>query len=187
MPVHLHEHIEVVQPTTAFARLKSLKSTIHSFSKVTGQIEVQTNTPVVSASGISVDPSCNNTITVTCLKELYNASGVVPSATINNSFGITGYLGQFANFADLQSFYELEVPEAVNTSFNVISVAGKPLVESYKFLTLIHTQVVRIINLFLKPVMRQVCHQFTCFPSPPPPPSLLSLPLPPPPSLILSS
>ncbi|KAE9404803.1 subtilisin-like protein [Gymnopus androsaceus JB14] len=122
LPIHLHDHIEVVQPTTIFARLKSFKSTIHSLDKQTGQIVAQTNTPVVSASGISVDPSCNTTITVTCLKELYNASSVVPSATINNSFAVTGYLEQFANFQDLQSFYALEVPEAVNTSFNVVSV-----------------------------------------------------------------
>lgn len=115
----------MIQPTTAFARLKSLESTIHSFNKETGQVEAQTNTPAISVSGLSVDPSCNSTITVSCLKQLYNAVDVVPSATINNSIGITGYLGQFANFEDLQSFYALEVPEAVGTNFKVIEIAGK--------------------------------------------------------------
>ncbi|KAJ3740978.1 peptidase S8/S53 domain-containing protein [Lentinula detonsa] len=124
LPIHLHEHVDVIQPTTTFARLKSFKSTIHRFDKETGQIVEQSNTPIISASGISVDPSCNNTVTVTCLKQLYNATELTPSATINNSFGITGYLEQFANLQDLQSFYAIQVPEAVNSSFTVLSIAG---------------------------------------------------------------
>ncbi|KAJ3970810.1 peptidase S8/S53 domain-containing protein [Lentinula raphanica] len=124
LPIHLHDHIDVIQPTTTFARLKSFKSTIHRFDKETGQIVAQSDTPMISASGVSVDPSCNTTVTVTCLKQLYNATDITPSATINNSFGITGYLDQFANFQDLQSFYAVQVPDAVNSSFTVISVAG---------------------------------------------------------------
>jgi tripeptidyl-peptidase I len=45
-----------------------------------------------SGSGVTVNPSCNKTITIQCLQELYNAVGVVPSATINNSIAVTGYL-----------------------------------------------------------------------------------------------
>ncbi|KAJ3761594.1 tripeptidyl peptidase A [Lentinula raphanica] len=124
LPIHLHDHIDVIQPTTTFARLRSFKSTVHKVDKETGQVVAQSNTPIISASRISVDPSCNTTITVSCLKQLYNATDITPSATIKNSFGITGYLNQFANLQDLQSFYALEVPEAVNSSFRVISVAG---------------------------------------------------------------
>ncbi|KAJ4479142.1 subtilisin-like protein [Lentinula aciculospora] len=124
LPIHLHEHVDVIQPTTTFARLKSFKSTIHKLDKETGQIVEQSNTPIISASGVSVDPSCNTTVTVTCLKQLYNATDITPSANINNSFGITGYLDQFANFQDLQSFYAVQVPAAVNSSFAVLSVAG---------------------------------------------------------------
>ncbi|KAJ3923716.1 subtilisin-like protein [Lentinula edodes] len=124
LPIYLHEHVDVIQPTTTFARLKSFKSTIHRLDMETGQIVEQSNTPIISASGISVDPSCNTTVTVTCLKQLYNATDITPSASINNSFGITGYLDQFANFQDLQSFFAAQVPEAVNSSFTVLSVAG---------------------------------------------------------------
>ncbi len=41
-------------------------------------------------SGVTVDASCNTTITVSCLKQLYNAVGVVGSGA--SSIGITGYL-----------------------------------------------------------------------------------------------
>ncbi|KAF5392934.1 hypothetical protein D9757_001210 [Collybiopsis confluens] len=124
LPAHLHEHVDVIQPTTMFARMKSFKSTIHRFDKGAGQIVEESNTPIISASGVSVDPSCNSTITISCLKQLYNAVGVTPSTKVNNSIGITGYLEQFANFEDLQSFYALQLPEALNTSFKVVPVAG---------------------------------------------------------------
>ena len=55
-----------------------------------------------------IDPSdpeaarCSGEITPACLRELYNSSTYTPSATRNNSLGITGYLGEYANYADLQ-------------------------------------------------------------------------------------
>jgi tripeptidyl-peptidase-1 len=44
-----------------------------------------------SGSGVTVNASCTKVITISCLQELYNAVGVVPSAT-NNSIAVTGYL-----------------------------------------------------------------------------------------------
>jgi tripeptidyl-peptidase-1 len=41
-----------------------------------------------------------------------------------NKIGITGYLGQFANNADLQSFYEAERPDALNSTFQTVLVNG---------------------------------------------------------------
>lgn len=74
-----------------------------------------------------MDASCNTTITISCLKELYNAVGFKPSATNGNKIGLTGYLEQFANIADLQSFYADQVPAAVNTSFTFVSVNGNKI------------------------------------------------------------
>lgn len=75
-------------------------------------------------NGVSVDASCNTTVTITCLKELYSAVGFNTSATNGNQIGITGYLEQFANIADLQLFYADQRPDALNTSFKFISVNG---------------------------------------------------------------
>lgn len=80
---------------------------------------------VPSASNGQVDASCNSTITVTCLRELYNAVGYTPLANTGNHFAVTGYLDQFANFEDLQLFFADQVPSAVNSSFNVISINGE--------------------------------------------------------------
>ncbi|KAJ7693921.1 tripeptidyl peptidase A [Mycena rosella] len=126
LPKSLHEHIELIQPTTMFGAFKKLKSTIHSISEADATIQTQNLRPIVDAAGVTVDASCNTTITITCLKEIYNAVGYTPSATVGNSVGITGYLEENANRADLQTFYADQVPAAaaVNSTFKFISVAG---------------------------------------------------------------
>ena len=79
---------------------------------------------VPSASGGHVDASCNQTITVTCILELYNAVGFKASATNGNQIGITGYLEQFANIQDLQTFFAEQRPDAVNSTFKTILING---------------------------------------------------------------
>jgi hypothetical protein len=79
-------------------------------------------------NGTLTDPytggDCSHTVTIPCLRTMYNVTGYVPKATSTNRIGITGYLGQFANIADLQSFYRAELPAAVNSSFQTVLVNG---------------------------------------------------------------
>ena len=88
------------------------------------------STPAVAnyTNGTLTDPytgvNCSRTVTIPCLRTMYNVSGYVPQATSTNKIGITGYLGQFANKADLQSFYKAELPSALNTSFQTVLVNG---------------------------------------------------------------
>jgi tripeptidyl-peptidase-1 len=106
-----------------FGRFKPEKSTI---SKVSPVKDVQASngaTVVNAASGVTVDASCNEVITITCLQQLYNAVGFTPSAK-GNSIGITGYLEQFANMQDLQSFFADQRPDALGSSFKFVSVNG---------------------------------------------------------------
>lgn len=107
-----------------FARFKKLRTTFHwSENQFTG--ESKALAPIVdTVSGVTVDASCNTTVTITCLKELYNAVGFNSSASNGNKIGITGYLGEFANIQDLQQFYADQRPDALNSSFQFISVNG---------------------------------------------------------------
>lgn len=77
-----------------FGRFKGSKSTIVSIE------DAPTLKPSTAAidigNGVMVDPSCNTTITVDCLKQLYNATNF--EAEGNGSIGITGYLEQFVWF-----------------------------------------------------------------------------------------
>ncbi|KAG5639668.1 hypothetical protein H0H81_005851 [Sphagnurus paluster] len=93
LPENLHEHVDVIQPTTMFGRFRRDRSTI-SWPKDLEVAPLQNlatqpnknadSTPIV------VDPSCNSTITIRCLQQLYNAVGYVPKKNNNNSIGITG-------------------------------------------------------------------------------------------------
>lgn len=79
-------------------------------------------------NGTLTDPytgsNCSRTVTIPCLRTLYNVTGYEAQAKYQNKIGITGYLGQFANKADLQSFYKAELPAAVGSSFQTVLVNG---------------------------------------------------------------
>ncbi|KAG6850641.1 hypothetical protein H0H93_010833 [Arthromyces matolae] len=122
LPEHLDGHIDVIQPTTMFGRPRGMRSTIIWSEEAKALPSEKNLAPIVNAAtGTLVDASCNTTITVKCLQQLYNAVGLTSSAH-GNSIGITGYLEEFANFQDLRSFYTEQVPRAVNSSFSVISI-----------------------------------------------------------------
>ncbi|KAI0065706.1 tripeptidyl peptidase A [Artomyces pyxidatus] len=127
LPEHMHAHIELVQPTTFFSRMKYHRTTFRFSDSQSDAPSVPGETIlVVNADGtkVLVDASCNTTITITCLKQLYNAVGYKPSATNGNQIALTGYLEQFANVEDLQLFYADQVPGAVNSSFKVTLING---------------------------------------------------------------
>lgn len=126
LPQNLHDHVDLIQPTTMFSAWKGMGSTafwedvaqVADAKTVTGQYRNPDNAVVV-------DKACNVSITVNCLKQLYNVPlDYKPKAAQKNSIAITSYLEQFANLADLQSFYADQVPQAVGTSFKLISVNG---------------------------------------------------------------
>ncbi|TCD70002.1 hypothetical protein EIP91_005252 [Steccherinum ochraceum] len=127
VPEDVHDHIELIQPTTLFSNLRGMDTTFRFTDADANVQQVSPNVPpisVPSASGGKVDASCNQTITVSCIRELYNAVGFTPSGKDGNQIGITGYLEQFANIADLQLFFADQVPAALNSTFKFISVKG---------------------------------------------------------------
>jgi len=50
-----------------------------------------------SATGVFVDATCNKTVTISCLQQMYGALGYVPSDSVNNSIAIAGYLVVFSS------------------------------------------------------------------------------------------
>jgi tripeptidyl-peptidase I len=125
LPAYLNEHIELIQPTTTFNRAKRQRATLR-FSPVpetSTSLSPDANITVPSY-GVTVNASCVTTMTVSCIKQLYNAVHYVPHAMNKNGIAVTGYLEQFANFDDLQRFYAAQVPAAVNTSFDVVLIDG---------------------------------------------------------------
>jgi tripeptidyl-peptidase I len=130
LPAHLDGHIELVQPTTTFHRAKGQRTTFH-FSPAPEMTPFAADDKItVPGSSVTVNASCKNMITIPCLKQLYNVDGYVPQVPEKNAIALTGYLGESANFADLQQFYADQVPSAVNTSFDVSLIAGACLCQA---------------------------------------------------------
>ncbi|KIY45379.1 subtilisin-like protein [Fistulina hepatica ATCC 64428] len=130
VPAALHDHIDVVAPTTYFGTIKSMRTT--SFldpQAVTEGVGAMADTDEISMNG-SVSATCAVTITPDCLIALYNTTDYTPSATSSNSLGVCGYLDEYASDADLQArcfinlvtFLESFVPDAVGTTFTYVEV-----------------------------------------------------------------
>ncbi|KZV69210.1 tripeptidyl peptidase A [Peniophora sp. CONT] len=124
LPEDVHAHIELVHPTTYFSTSRAQKATFLLNDEEVTPPAANAARIKVPGSDVTVDPSCNTTITVDCVLELYNAVGVKPSAKNGNEIAVTGYLGQNANIQDLNSFYSQQVPQAVNSSFKTVLING---------------------------------------------------------------
>lgn len=78
----------------------------HSKSK--GKIsEKQLAESMAPAVSNAVPASCGSTITPACLRAMYNTVNYVPTKSANNTIGVTGYLEEYANNADLQTFFKV--------------------------------------------------------------------------------
>ncbi len=54
----------------------------------------------------------------------YDAAGNYTATVKSNRLGIAGYLEEFANFADRQTFYEKYYPRALGSNFTLESING---------------------------------------------------------------
>jgi tripeptidyl-peptidase I len=89
LPKNLHEHIDVIQPTTSFGLFKPQRVT--SFIEEDAPVLVDTTAQVLSSTNTTVNASCNSTITPQCLYQLYdiNYNG---SFSSGNSIATANYL-----------------------------------------------------------------------------------------------
>ncbi|KAG7447497.1 tripeptidyl peptidase A [Guyanagaster necrorhizus] len=121
LPSHLHDHIDVIQPTTIFSRTIGFRSTIHNISVSLSTANADGTIRNLD-SGAIIDNSCKYAITLNCLKQLYNATTYTATNQSENGIGITGYLEQYANIQDLQSFYGEQQPVALGSQFEFVSI-----------------------------------------------------------------
>lgn len=109
-----------------FGQFKGLRSTISWPAEIETPAHLPEAPQTFGFKSNAVDPSCNKTITIQCIQQLYNFVGVTANAS-GNSIGITGFLDQYANNQDLQSFYAEQRPDALNSTFKFVSVKGSIL------------------------------------------------------------
>lgn len=107
-----------------FARFKTFKTTLHWTDQTQSLMSNSSGGTITGPAGNQVDASCNNTVTLSCLRQLYNAVDYNTSATSGNGLAVTGYLEQYANNMDLQQFYRLGNPSAVGSNYTFVSIHG---------------------------------------------------------------
>lgn len=129
LPKAIHSHVNVVAPTTYFGSMKKMKTTsfvdpaIQAISDA--DITEQRKTLAKGLQGLAAVPSsCARTITPACLQALYNTTGYTPKATAVNKMGVAGYLEEFANDADLQTFFQKFLTKGEGTTFTHVQVNG---------------------------------------------------------------
>lgn len=97
LPRELHKHIDIIQPTTMFDNMRKMHVTSHVNANTTDDTSALGDVVgfVTGPAGQNISASCNNTITPTCLMQLYRTEGYVPQAAEKgNRIGVTGYLEQ---------------------------------------------------------------------------------------------
>jgi tripeptidyl-peptidase-1 len=128
LPAHLHEHIEVVQPTTSFFNprpevygshagpiMNELSVDDLSWWEQVGQHEYAAR----KGKGDVTDPSfCNVTFTtLDCLRTLYGTIDYKAQAVDKNSIGINNYLGETSRRDDAAQFLKAFRPEAAKAAY----------------------------------------------------------------------
>ncbi|PSR82588.1 hypothetical protein PHLCEN_2v6021 [Hermanssonia centrifuga] len=126
LPTILHDHIGVVSPTTYFSTMRSMRTTSFLQPHIKPlDNDIDTAAKLVDPGSLATVPSsCSTTITPACLRALYNSTTYVPKATATNKLGIAGYLEEFANNADLQTFFKKFRTDAVGGTFQTVQVNG---------------------------------------------------------------
>lgn len=119
LPKHLHRHIDLIQPTTMFGRLRRHRSQVKNFEKLSS-----------SKTKALLDPQIPNTcsdpysVTNDCLRQLYKTEGYQVEVPTSNMIGVTGYLGEVANYQDAQLFLKSQRMDQVGATFPIVTISG---------------------------------------------------------------
>ncbi|KAI5810363.1 peptidase S8/S53 domain-containing protein [Pyronema omphalodes] len=128
VPSEVKKYLAMVQPTTMFG-LRPMHSThkppVRVYENDVAAEKMRIASPVTGFS------KCNNqTVTVECLAELYGFAGYKSGG--RSDIGITGFLEQYAQYADLDTFLKKYVPSAVGANFSVTSINGGQNLQTVK-------------------------------------------------------
>ncbi|KIK62569.1 hypothetical protein GYMLUDRAFT_242721 [Collybiopsis luxurians FD-317 M1] len=117
LPRHLHDHIDLVSPTTYFSNPRSLaRENGHRRGLRASRLVPRTTVP----------SSCKDEITPNCLHLLYNTGNYTPTQSSRNVIGITGYLEEYASQDDLATFRKMYATDKSAANMTTVEVnSGK--------------------------------------------------------------
>jgi tripeptidyl-peptidase-1 len=113
IPAVLEGHVDVIHPTTSFD---------NPFVHLPFQVASVPQTSTSEAR--AVPASCATTVTPTCLQDLYGIPST-PATQSSNILGVSGFIQQFANQADLTTFLtDLRPDMPSTTTFTLETLDG---------------------------------------------------------------
>jgi tripeptidyl-peptidase I len=122
LPLHLHDHIDAIQPTTSFFRARA-QGTEYV------ELEPWTDPNYTPPSNATISAVCNITmVSPECFMNLYSTKGYVPKAS-GNQIAFNNFLGEIPIRPDTSQFLSIYRSEAVSAaaSFKQISIADGPV------------------------------------------------------------
>ena len=126
LPLHLHDHITTIQPTTAFIRTVPQAKT---YMTVPGKLEHPEAQASYSGKP-TVDKVCDTgAVTPLCLRTLYGTVDYKPKVPGRNQVGLANYLGELNNRSDAAIYLKNYRPEAISGAytFKQVSIANGSL------------------------------------------------------------
>jgi len=123
LPLHLHEHVDAIQPTTSFMRASGQKT---EFLQFPPWISPGYTPP----SNETISKACNiSSVTPECFMNLYSTKGYKPKATWFNKVAFANYLGEIPIRPDTKQFLEKYRPGAEDAAykFSQFSIADGPV------------------------------------------------------------
>ncbi|TIA32389.1 subtilisin-like protein [Aureobasidium pullulans] len=113
LPLHLHEHIDTIQPTNSFFRSspKAVSLEVNKFGGSYSQDVTYHQDPNVTAI-------CTpRGVTPLCMRTLYETIDYIPQVSGKNKMSLVNYLGETNNRSDTYLFLEKFRPEAKETAY----------------------------------------------------------------------
>ncbi|CAD6504479.1 BgTH12-06208 [Blumeria graminis f. sp. triticale] len=115
LPRSLRAHIDIIAPTIKFSTPGAYRSTLVDWPAE----EIHENTASLDGGAAA---ACNSSITLECIKDLYNLRQFSGSNSSNNQFALAGFLEEYAQHDDLNRFLTLYEPDAVGNDFSTVLV-----------------------------------------------------------------
>lgn len=128
LPLHLHDHIDTIQPTNSWFRIKP-----NAYALKVETLEDQKPTLKMYTNASVSDVCVWNAVTPTCLRTLYETIDYETQSNDTNIMGLCDYLGETNNRNDTSKFLSEYRPEAESGAydFEFVSIANGTTAQVY--------------------------------------------------------
>ncbi|CDO74350.1 hypothetical protein BN946_scf184645.g6 [Trametes cinnabarina] len=123
IPADLKGHIDLVHPTITFP---------NPFARLPAMVMPPKVKPAVNITSDAVPASCSSTITPACLQVLYGIP-TTPAKVSSNQLGVSGFIEQFANEADLKTFltdFRPDIPSTTTFMLQTLDGGENPQIQT---------------------------------------------------------